>query len=173
MKADWVSLKVDAVSDSVWQSINRPYHSLKLPMILEGMREFAERFKGELATETMMVQGVNDKEDELVRVSEFLVELEPDKAYIAIPTRPPAEEWVRPPGENVINTAYQIFKEKLDNVELLAGYEGNEFVSTGIIEEELLGITAVHPMRMDGVERLLSTANASWEVVENSSGKTR
>jgi wyosine [tRNA(Phe)-imidazoG37] synthetase (radical SAM superfamily) len=166
MKADWVSLKIDAMSNSVWQSVNRPYHSLKPEIILEGMREFAGRFKGELATETMLIGGVNDKEEEIRRVAEFLVELEPDKAYVAVPTRPPAEERVKPPGEDMVNFAYQVFKDKLDNVELLTGYEGNEFVTTGIIEEDLLGITAVHPMRRDGVEELLSTANASWEILE-------
>lgn len=65
-----------------------------------------------------------------------------------------------------MNVAYQIFKEKLGNVELLTGYEGNEFVSTGNIEEDLLVITAVHPMRRDGVGKLLSTGNASWEIVD-------
>ena len=99
-------------------------------------------------------------------MTEFLVELQPDKAYVGIPTRPPAENWVEPPSEKTVNLAYQIFKEKLKHVELLAGYEGNEFVSTGDVEEDLLGITAVHPMKKEAVQRFLSTSGASWEIVD-------
>ena|GEM_PF-5131990 len=34
-------------------------------------------------------------------------------AYVSIPTRPPAVKWVQPPGEEVINQAYQILNEFL------------------------------------------------------------
>ncbi len=165
-KADWVSLKVDSVSNSIWKNINRPYHPLNLETILEGIGKFSKRFEGELATETMLVKGVNDNEEEIRRVVEFLVNLNPDKAYVAIPMRPPAENWVEPPTGKTVNLAYQIFKEKLEHVELLTGYEGNEFISTGDIEEDLLGITAVHPMKREGVERFLSTNRASWKIVD-------
>jgi len=37
------------------------------------------------------------------------------------------------------------------------GYEGNAFASTGNVEEDLLSITAVHPMREEGVKKLLKS----------------
>jgi len=37
---------------------------------------------------------------------------------------------------------------------------------TGNIEEDLLSITSVHPMREEGVNELLRKVNASWKVVE-------
>ena len=37
---------------------------------------------------------------------------------------------------------------------------------TGNVEEDLLSVTSVHPMRERGVKELLRKANASWEVVE-------
>ena len=51
-------------------------------------------------------------------------------------------------------------------MEYLIGYEGNAFAFTGNIEEDLLSITAVHPMREDAVEDFLKKANADWSVVE-------
>ena len=54
----------------------------------------------------------------------------------------------------------------MDKIEYLIGYEGNEFAYSGNIEEDLLSITSVHPMREDGVEELLKKANAGWDVVE-------
>jgi wyosine [tRNA(Phe)-imidazoG37] synthetase (radical SAM superfamily) len=165
-KADWVSLKVDAVSPEVWRRINRPHKSLKLEAILEGMLKFADIYEGELATETMLIQGVNDTSEEIEKIADFLVELKPDKPYLAIPTRPPAITTVTAASEQAINTAYQICSKKLSNVEYLIGYEGNAFSFTGNVEDDLLGITSVHPMRKEAVIEFLKKADADWRVIE-------
>jgi wyosine [tRNA(Phe)-imidazoG37] synthetase (radical SAM superfamily) len=54
----------------------------------------------------------------------------PGIAYIAIPTRPPVFKEVLPAKEATVNEAYHIFKEFIEDVELLNGYEGNAFSST-------------------------------------------
>ncbi|WP_297477711.1 radical SAM protein [Thermococcus sp.] len=167
LKFDFVSLKVDAVSEELWRRVDRPHKSLSLEKILEGMLEFRRAFKGKLVTETMLIDGV-DYGGEFERIADFLAELRPDIAYIAVPTRPPAEEWVKPAKEDVINRAFQAFAERLGegHVEYLIGYEGNAFAFTGNVEEDLLSITSVHPMREDAVKEFLRKANADWSVVE-------
>ena len=165
--ADWVSLKVDSTREEVWRKIDRPHGTLRLTSILDGALKFAQAFRGELVTETMLVAGVNDDDDQVGEVADFLARLKPAMAYLAIPTRPPAEEWVQPPGEEVINRAYQIFGEKVDRVEYLIGYEGNAFAFTGNVEEDMLSITSVHPMREDAVSEFLARAGADWPVVRN------
>ena len=163
---DWVSLKVDAVSNKTWHQINRPQKSLKLEAIFEGMLKFADTFKGELTTETMLIHGINDNSSELKEIADFLAQLKPNKAYLAIPTRPPAQKEVKAASESAINMAYQIFTEKLSNVEYLIGYEGNAFAFTGEIEDDLLSITSVHPMRQEAVMEFLKKANTDWGVIE-------
>lgn len=165
LKADWVSLKVDAVSEETWRRVNRPHKSLKLEPTLQGMLKFARTFNGELATETMLIKGINDDLGEIKRIAEFIAALKPARAYVAIPTRPPAER-VEPASEESINAAYQIFTESLDWVEYLIGYEGNAFAFTGDIVEDLLSITSVHPMREEAVARLLRKADAGWGIIE-------
>ena len=165
-KADWVSLKVDAVEPSIWKKINRPHGVLRLEEIQRGMRQFAQAFSGELVTETMLVAGVNDDETHLSKLAEFLGRLCPSKAYLSVPTRPPAETWVHPPAEDTINRAYQIVSEHVECVEYLIGYEGNAFASTGDVEDDLLSITAVHPMRKEAVTDLLGRTQTDWSTVE-------
>jgi wyosine [tRNA(Phe)-imidazoG37] synthetase (radical SAM superfamily) len=165
MRADWVSLKVDAVEEKTWRQVSRPYGSLALASILEGALEFARAYQGELATETMLVAGINDGEGHLGTVADFLARLQPAASYLAIPTRPPAEKWVRAPDEATLNRAYQILNEKVGRVEYLVGYEGNAFAFTGDVEEDLLSITAVHPMREDAVTAFLAQAGAAWAAV--------
>ena len=165
MKADWVSLKVDSTREEIWRRINRPHGTLQLTSILDGLLKFAKAYRGELATETMLVEGVNDGDDHVREVADFLARLKPARAYLAVPTRPPAEEWVRSPGEEAINRAYQILTEGVDQVEYLIGYEGDAFAFTGSVEEDLLSITAVHPMREEAVSEFLARAGTDWPVV--------
>jgi len=164
--AEWVSFKIDSVDEKVWRRINRPHRMLDLNKILEGMLEFSKTYQGKLVTETLLVKGYNDNKDNLKGIAEFLEKLKPDIAYLAIPTRPPAEKQIRPPDEEIIIQSYQILSEKIANVEYLIGYEGNAFASTGNPEEDLLSITSVHPMRKDAVREILARADASWETIE-------
>jgi len=165
-QADWVSLKVDAASEETWRQVNRPHRRLQLRAIQDGMMAFAEEYDGVLATETMLVNGVNDSEDAMNEVAAFLARLKPDRAYVAIPTRPPAEPWAQAPDEEAVNRAYQIIGKQVDYVEYLIGYEGNTFASTGDVEEDLLSITSVHPMREQAIQGLLERRDAEWTVVE-------
>jgi wyosine [tRNA(Phe)-imidazoG37] synthetase (radical SAM superfamily) len=166
MAANWVSLKVDAVEQAVWRQTNRPHGSLDLSSILEGVLAFASEYTGELVTETMLVDGVNDGERHLKALASFLTHMQPDRAYLSIPTRPPAEPWALPPDEQTVNRAYHILRKEVEQVEYLIGYEGNAFAFTGDVEEHLLSITAVHPMREDAVRQFLARAGASWAVVQ-------
>jgi wyosine [tRNA(Phe)-imidazoG37] synthetase (radical SAM superfamily) len=167
MKADWISLKVDSVDDKIWQRINRPHGALQLNTILSGMLEFARAYRGDLVTETMLVMGVSDSDDNIKKTADFVAQLRPAKAYISIPTRPPTERWVKSPDEKTINKAYQIFSNKIQSAECLIGYEGNVFAFTGNIEEDLLSITSVHPMREEAVKELLVKAKANWSIVQS------
>ena len=165
-ETDWISLKVDAVDERSWRRIDRPHRALGLEEILDSILEFSQNYKGQLATETMLVNGVNDDRGSLLQIADFLAQARPSKAYIAVPIRPPAEEWVRPPLEESINLAYQVFCERLEQVELLIGYEGNLFALTGDVEQDLLSITAVHPMREEAVKKFLEQAGMGWNVVQ-------
>lgn len=166
LKANWVSLKIDSTREEVWRKIDRPYGTLRLPSILDGMLQFADDFEGELVTETMLVEGINDSADCVREIADFLTQLGPTTAYLSIPTRPPAEEWGRPPNEEVINRAYQILSQKVNQAELLIGYEGDAFAFTGDVEKDLLSITAVHPMREEAVRQFLTRAQAGWSTVQ-------
>jgi wyosine [tRNA(Phe)-imidazoG37] synthetase (radical SAM superfamily) len=165
LQADWVSLKVDAVREDTWRRFDRPHGTLRLASIQDGLLEFAKAYTGHLVTETMLVEGVNDSEEHLGEVAGFLARLQPGVAYLAVPTRPPAEEWVQPPQEKAINRAYQILSQGVGQVEYLIGYEGNAFAFTGDVEQDLLSITAVHPMREDAVDEFLARAGTDWAVV--------
>jgi wyosine [tRNA(Phe)-imidazoG37] synthetase (radical SAM superfamily) len=165
-RADLVSLKVDAVRERAWRAVDRPHGRLQLDTILEGMVEFARRYQGRLLTETMLVRGANDGIDEVTATAEFIAQLRPETAFLSIPTRPPSEDWVRAPDEETVNRAFHTFADRVDTVECLLGVESGSFGFTGDVEEDILGVTAVHPMSEASVRELLDKAGAQWSVVE-------
>lgn len=166
-KADWVSVKIDAVSEKVWKKINRPQPDLSLKDILEGIVKFSNTYKGSLYTETMLIKGLNTHKKDIEEIADFIGTLKINTAYISIPTRPPASKSAEVPDEATINMAYNLFTERNMNVELLSGYSPIEFPATKNVSEEILSITSVHPMREKDVKNILDKANKTWTIVED------
>ncbi len=166
LKADWVSLKMDTAIEATWHRLDRPNGKLDFHALQKGALAFKKRFKGFLATETMLVKGINDSEKELEATAAWLAQLQPQCSYISVPTRPPAEESVEIPEEETIMMAYHIFKAHGIDTELLIEYEGDDFTFTQETRGDLLSITSVHPMRKEAVEKFLTKSGGSWDDVE-------
>ena len=164
-KADLVSVKIDAIGRKAWLRTDRPHKALDLETILEGIREFSAEFGGEMITETMLLQGMNDSPQEVQKIAEFLVSLKPYKSYISIPTRPTALKGILPASDQALTMCYQVFRERLPRVELLLGHGGDEFGYSGNVEDDLLGITSVHPMSEKNVRQYLKKAGAEWRII--------
>jgi wyosine [tRNA(Phe)-imidazoG37] synthetase (radical SAM superfamily) len=165
-EADLVSLKVDSVEEEIWRKVDHPHRSLCLKSILEGMLKFSESFRGKIITETMLIRNINDDSQYIKKVANFLAQLKPSKSYLSLPIRPPADSRVQSPSEEVVNRSYNLFKEKIKQVECLIGYEGNAFAFTGEVEEDILSITSVHPMREEALKDFLERAKSDWSIVE-------
>jgi len=166
-EADLVSIKIDANSEEIFKKINRPHPDLKLSTVLGGILEFSKYYKGKLITETMIISNINDNMSELIGIARFIKELNPYKAYIAIPTRPPAESWVKPASEQVICFAYHKFLEHIPNrVELLIeSGEGKFEKISGDPIKDLLSIVSVHPMELNHAFDFLSKTDLDPETI--------
>ncbi|MFO7573566.1 MAG: radical SAM protein [Bacteroidales bacterium] len=165
--ADWISAKIDAADEEVWKKINRPVSSLNFESMHQGISVFFKSFSGIACTETMLVKNINDSADHIFRLSGIVHAANPSKAYISIPIRPPSEKDVTPPDEEQLNIAWQVFTSTGVETELLTGFEGTGAGSTGNIYEDILNITAVHPLREDSMRELLVKDNATDHVVKS------
>jgi wyosine [tRNA(Phe)-imidazoG37] synthetase (radical SAM superfamily) len=126
--------------------------------VLEGLREFARSYRGVLLTETMLVAGVNDGDEGVDAVATFLAEVSPARAFVAIPTRPPAEPRVRPPSRTLVTQALQRFSRALPRLGRLTEDEDGPFARTGDPIDDLLAILAIHPMREDAARAYLAAS---------------
>jgi len=137
-----------------------------LTFVPDGEPTLDRHLEGELATETMLVAGVNDTGAAIEGVAAFLQRLGPRGAYLAVPARPPADTWVHPPTEGAVNRAFQCLAARLPRVELLTEFEGTAFGSAGDPAEDLLATATVHPMREDAARALLDRAGSGREILE-------
>ncbi|MGC9145458.1 MAG: radical SAM protein [Nitrososphaeria archaeon] len=165
--ADFVSFKVDAVSEKIWRIINRPSNKLSLERILEGIITFSELFRGTLVSETMLVAKINYG-DEAGKIASFLSNVNGlKKAYVAVPTRPPAEEWAGPPERGTVLYFLARFNEILGSKVFPLDFpEKGEFGYTGNAEKDILSAALVHPLSKEAVQQILEKDNASWETIE-------
>lgn len=162
---DWISVKVDAADAETWRRVDRPHKSLSFEAMREGLEALASAFTGIFTSESMLVEGVNDSRTQIDGIADILGGLHPNISYVSIPTRPPAEKWVKPAGEETIAYAYETIGSRVARVENLTGYEGNAFAASGSARDDLLSISAVHPIRRDAVEEILRKDEASEEVL--------
>jgi len=166
MELDLVSVKIDTVIPALWKKINRPAGKLNLEKILNGIEEFAGLYEGRLITETMLVENYNDNITSLIETANFIKELNPYKAYILTPTRPPTEIFVKPPSEENLKLAKQIYKEIIEKVKTVSEFEGTDFNISSDAKQELLNIMSVHPMRDDAVMEFLKKTDNNEELLE-------
>ena len=167
--ADLVSVKVDAVDEGMWRRVNRPNPSLTLGRVLEGLLEFSESYRGTLISETMLVHSLNTDPESYRGIASYLSKLSPRRAYLAVPVRPPAENYAKPPFEEELLKAYSELSKMLTpgRVELLNMPEPPPSTVYGDPATWLLNTVSVHPLRYDYAVRVLRrTVPDPEEVVE-------
>ena len=148
-KADVVLPSLDTVFEETFKRLNRPHKSITIDKVIDGQIRFREIYKGQIWLEIMLVKGLNDSEKELTGLARALKKIMPDRVYINVPIRPPAEPWAVPPDEEAIVKAHAI----LGNVVPITHPEQGEFDLEGFENpvEAIKSICRRHPMREDEI----------------------
>jgi wyosine [tRNA(Phe)-imidazoG37] synthetase (radical SAM superfamily) len=151
--ADAVMPTLDAGTEKLYRHINRPHPEATFHRLVTGLIDFRQIYKGRLWVEVMLVHGLNDTEQALQDIASILRRVEPDEVHISLPTRPPAETWVKPADEEGIMRALAILGEVAHVLHPAAGnfdLSGYENMADAVI-----GIITRHPMRQEELERTL------------------
>jgi wyosine [tRNA(Phe)-imidazoG37] synthetase (radical SAM superfamily) len=127
--ADWVSVKVDSVIESVWRRINRPDPRLELAEVLGGIRTFARNYRGRLVSETMLLDRENTTPGELEELAAYLKGISPSKTYLSVPYRPTTEPDIHVPDAEQLDRAERTFEEAGLSVRCLSHPAGDKFTS--------------------------------------------
>ncbi|MEW6685928.1 MAG: radical SAM protein [Candidatus Edwardsbacteria bacterium] len=121
-QADLIIPSADAVSEEIFQKVNRAIEGLKVKKILEGIKEFCKGFKGKIYLEIMLVKGVNDSEREISKINRFVKDLRVDEIQLNTVVRPPGEPGANPLNQEELNKVKGLFDPKL-KVDVIANFK--------------------------------------------------
>ena len=90
-QADIVLPSLDAVSQDVFERINRPHPSLDIDAVIEGLKVFRTEFDRQIWLEIMLIKNINDDSHELKKMAKIVTGLNVDRIQLNTVTRPPSE----------------------------------------------------------------------------------
>jgi len=99
VKADLVVAKLDAPTEELFHTINRPVIDYSLTEVLEGIRRFRLTFGGKLAVQMMFIEANKECAEDMSQIAELL---SPDEVHLNTPLRPCAVPPLAP--EEMSNT---------------------------------------------------------------------
>lgn len=114
LDADVVVPSLDAVTQDVFEKIDRPAAGVKIKEIIEALVKFRKAFKGEIWLEVMLVAGLNDAPAYLEKIKKVADSIKPDRVQLNSPVRPPSQDWVRPVSAKTLKKAKEIFGDHCD-----------------------------------------------------------
>ena len=165
MGVDVLMPSIDAPDERTFRFINRPVEPVPYARVIDGLRQFASKFKGEIWAEVMLVKGVNDSDEALRGIADIIESIDPlpQRVYINTPVRPPAEGFVLQPPEDRIKAALEIIPNAIS---IAIREEGDFDVSIySSAVEAILDITEKHPLREEQARMIAERFNEDWDVV--------
>ena len=143
--SDVVLPTLDAGSEEVYRTLNRPHASIGFEEMLQGQVDFRKEYPGKIWLEVMLVKDVNDSDGSLMEIKDAIEQVKPDRIYISVPIRPPAKPGVRPPEPGRIIRAHEILGTTLD----LTDRESGEFGLDNFpdLRTTIIEICSRHPLR--------------------------
>ena len=153
---DTVLPSLDAGDKKLFLKINRPHPSITYEEMIQGFIDFNKKFEGEFWIEVMLMRGINDSREELLKIKKKLDLINPDRIDINVPIRPPVEKWVKIPEKSTLSILKDIF---IDYNNINFPEVGKFRIYSSNFENEVLSILERHPMRQDQIIETFSSSN--------------
>jgi wyosine [tRNA(Phe)-imidazoG37] synthetase (radical SAM superfamily) len=169
---DVVAPSLDAVSQDVFEAVNRPDPALNSRSIADALVLFSREFTGRIWLETLFVEGLNDGYDETEKIAEIAAAVEPERIHVNTVVRPPAAPHARPVRLEILSG----IAERLGPAaEVIAGPFGmSQPVASRDVTDLVLTMAARRPVTAEDVARSagLSLA-ASAKIMSDLTEKNR
>jgi len=174
--ANVVLPSLDAAFEEIFRRVNRPHESISLQKLVEGLKKFRKRFKGEIWVEVMLLSGVNDGEEHLLALARLLREVDAEKVQLNTPVRPSPERCAAL-SEADLERALKLFLEEgvpaeiIPNVPSIPNASASSTTDTFTAKEQVRGVRGVEWERKKSeVQALLSRRPCTVEEISISLG---
>lgn len=116
--ADLVLPSLDAATGNIFDKINRPHKSLTIDKCIEGLIAFRNEFSGKIWLEVFILPGYNDGEQELKKIKDAVVKIDPDTVQLNTLDRPGTASDLRRATGSELKRVIDLWC--LDNAEITA-----------------------------------------------------
>jgi wyosine [tRNA(Phe)-imidazoG37] synthetase (radical SAM superfamily) len=155
--ADVVMPSLDAVTPSVFDTINRPHPSLEITQIIQGLADFRREYEGKIWLEILLCRGVNDGGEEIEALHKAIGAIQPDKVQLNTVVRPAVEDYASPLP---VNKMEQIRESLGGNAEIIADFAGHgKTIDSKNVEEKVIQLIQRRPVTPDDLTKILGLHN--------------
>jgi len=157
LKFDQVKLSLDSVSEDIFKKIDRPHKNISLDAILEAVKRFSKEFQGKLFIEILVVKNLNDKEQEMQKINEYLLDVKNIyRVDLGTIDRPPAYGVEAVSFERLHELA-TLFENSL-TVHIASRSKGKKVLKT-YTKEEIVTTLSKRPLTQDDIDSLFDTVS--------------
>ncbi|AEE14798.1 Radical SAM domain protein [Thermodesulfobium narugense DSM 14796] len=157
MDADVVIPSLDAANQESFKKINRAHGSLKIDEIINGIKEFRDKFRGEIWLESLFVKDFNDSKKDIEDLKRAVKLINPHKFQIGTIDRPPAEESIKKLTNDEL---MQIYSELRDlNAELIKPFRDKNMDFQDFLELSIAKMVSIRPCSKEELMDVFGASN--------------
>ena len=151
LKLDEVKLSLDCATQKCLKKLDRSHSGIEVENIKSGMLEFKSKYSGPLVIEILIVKTLNDSEEEIYKLNEYLLKLQPTRIDIGTIDRPPAFD-VKPVSYEELLYISHLFDASLPVY--IASRKKADISSDSYSYEEILETLSKRPLTQEDIEAL-------------------
>ena len=151
LKIDEVKLSLDCATQKCLKKLDRSHAGIEVEHIKAGMLEFKAKYKGILVIEILIVKTLNDTAEEIAKLNEYLLRLQPVRIDIGTIDRPPAYK-VEPVSYERLLEISHLFDSSLPIY--IVSRKKAEMTPSHYSEDQILQTLSQRPLTAEDIEVL-------------------
>jgi len=151
LKLDEVKLSLDCATQKCLQKLDRSHSGIDVENIKVGMLDFKSKYTGPLVIEILIVKTLNDSKEEIAKLNEYLLKLQPTRIDIGTIDRPPAFD-VKPVNFHELLDISHLFDSSLPIY--IASRKKADTTASSYSDEEILETLTKRPLTQEDIDAL-------------------
>lgn len=114
INADLIVPSLDAVTQDIFEKIDRPAKGVKIEDIIDGLINLRKEFTGKIWLEVMLIKGINDDLRHIKKLKEVINKINPDKVQLNSPVRKTPQQDILALDKNKLKKIKEILGNKAE-----------------------------------------------------------
>jgi len=151
LKLDEVKLSLDCATQKCLQKLDRSHSGIDVENIKAGMLDFKSKYDGPLVIEILIVKTLNDSIEEIAKLNDYLLKLQPTRIDIGTIDRPPAFD-VKPVSFQELLDISHLFDSALPIY--IASRKKADITASSYSNKEILETLSKRPLTQEDIDAL-------------------